>query len=487
MPAPWVPHLERIDEFRFEIPKGAKPAMRTNGIVFADLEMLESVKRDQSLEQLANAACMPGIVGSALAMPDMHQGYGMPVGGVAAFDADDGVVSPGSVGFDQNCGVRLVRTDLTEDEVRPRLRDLVDAMFRAVPTGASRGSVIGELDVKEMEGVATEGVGWAVEKGYGWPEDPEYIEAGGCLEDADFSKVSARAVHRGADEVGSLGSGNHFLEVQRVERILDPAAAKALGLETPGQVAIMIHTGSRGFGHQIATDYIEACMGAMKAYKIELPDRQLACAPVHSPVGEDFWKAMCCGANFAWTNRQLLTHATRAAFAKTFGRSDEELGMRIVYDVCHNIAKVEEHDVDGRRRKVVVHRKGATRAFPPGHPETPAAYRTVGQPVLIPGDMGTGSYVLVGLPTAMERSFGSSCHGAGRLMSRAAATRKFRANEVKAALAAKGIYVRAGSVDGIVEEAPGAYKDVDHVVRIAEGAELTKIVARMFPLGVVKG
>lgn len=487
MREPWVPRLERLDEFRYEIPKGAKPAMRTNGIVFADERMLEQVKRDQALEQLANAACMPGIVGSALAMPDIHQGYGMPVGGVAAFDAEDGVVSPGSVGFDINCGVRLLRTDLTEAELRPRLRELVDEVFRLVPTGASRGSVIGELDPKDLEALSTRGVGWAEERGYAWPEDRDHIEARGCLEDADFSAVSARALHRGRDEVGSLGSGNHFLEVQKVEKVRDAAAAKALGLDRTDQVAVMIHTGSRGFGHQIATDYIEACMGAMRELRIELPDRQLACAPVHSRVGEGYWKAMCCGANFAWTNRQLLTHAARTAFAKTFGRSAEDLGMRIVYDVCHNIGKFEEYEIDGRRRRVLVHRKGATRAFPAGHRETPSRYRDVGQPVLIPGDMGSGSYVLVGLPTAMERSFGSSCHGAGRVMSRAAATRTFRANEVKAKLAQRGVYVRAGSIEGIVEEAPGAYKDVDHVVRIAEGAGLTRIVARMAPLGVVKG
>lgn len=482
----WQGPLNRLDAFAYEIPRSYKPAMRTSGVIFIDEPMIAQLRQDNAAEQVANVATMPGIVGRSLAMPDIHWGYGFPIGGVAAFDYDEGVISPGGIGYDIDCGVRLLRTSLREADVRPRIHELVDTIFHNVPSGVGEGGLV-KLSRQDLGRLATEGVAWAVEKGYAWPEDPRHIEAGGHLADADFGKVSDRAITRGRGQVGSLGSGNHFLEVQRVDRIYDETAAKALGLEGVGQVAVMIHTGSRGFGHQIATDYIAACEGVVKREKIELPDLQLACAPVHSKEGRDYWAAMCCGANFAWTNRQLITNGVREAFAKTFGRSAEELGLEIVYDVCHNIGKVEDHQVDGRRRKVVVHRKGATRAFPAGHPETPADYKDVGQPVLIPGDMGTCSFVLVGLTTAMERSFGSSCHGAGRLMSRAAATRKYRANEVIKSLSDRGIYVHAATKAGIVEEAPGAYKNVEDVVRVAEGAGLTKIVARMVPLGVVKG
>jgi len=482
----WKGPTEQLDEFRYLIPRSYKPAMRTDGLVFADAKMMEQVKKDFAPEQVANVATMPGIVGRSLAMPDIHWGYGFPIGGVAAFDHDEGVLSPGGVGFDINCGVRLIRTDLTESEVRPRIRELTDTVFRNTPSGVGEGGLI-RVSKAELKEVTERGVPWAVEKGYGWPEDPDRIEAKGCLPDADFSKVSERAIARGKDQVGSLGAGNHFVEIQKVDRVHDAEAAKALGLMGVGQVCVMIHTGSRGFGHQIATDYIATSEHAIKKYGIELPDRQLACSPIHSPEGQDYRRAMACGANFAWTNRQLITHGTRKAFEKVLGRSADDLGMHIVYDVCHNIVKIEEHTVDGQRRKVAVHRKGATRAFPPGHPETPARYAEVGQPVLIPGDMGSSSFVLVGLPTAMDRSFGSSCHGAGRAMSRSAATRQYRANDVIKALADRGIYLHAASKAGIVEEAPGAYKDVEHVVRVAEGAGLTRIVARMVPLGVVKG
>ncbi len=486
MGAGWQGPLNRLDAFAYEIPQSYKPGMRTSGLIFIDEPLIAQLRQDQAAEQVANVATMPGIVGRSMAMPDIHWGYGFPIGGVAAFDHDDGVISPGGIGYDINCGVRLLRTDLTEGEVRPKIRELVDAIFHNVPSGVGEGGLI-KVSRQELGRVTTEGVAWAVEKGYAWPEDPEHIEAHGHLDAADFGKVSDRAITRGRDQVGSLGSGNHFLEVQKVDRIYDDAAAKALGLETVGQVCVMIHTGSRGFGHQIASDYIATCEGVVKRENIVLPDLQLACAPVHSKEGQDYWAGMCCGANFAWNNRQLITHGVRNAFAKTFARSAEDLGMHIVYDVCHNIGKVEEHEVAGRRRKVVVHRKGATRAFPPGHPETPEKYQAVGQPVLIPGDMGTYSFVLVGLPAAMQRSFGSSCHGAGRLMSRAAATRMYRANEVVRALGDRGIYIHAATKAGIVEEAPGAYKNVEDVVRVAEGAGLTKIVARMVPLGVVKG
>ena len=482
----WQGPLNRLDPFTYEIPRSYKPQMRTSGLIFVDEPMIAQLRQDQAAEQVVNVATMPGIVGRSMAMPDIHWGYGFPIGGVAAFDHDEGVISPGGIGFDINCGVRLLRTDLTEADVRPRIRELVDTMFHNVPSGVGQGG-LAKVSRQDLGRLATEGVSWSVEKGYAWPEDLQHIEAQGHLADAAFEKVSDRAIARGRDQVGSLGSGNHFLEVQRLDRIYDEAAARALGLDRVGQVCVMIHTGSRGFGHQIASDYIAVCEGVVKREKIELPDLQLACAPVHSKEGQDYWSAMCCGANFAWNNRQVITHGVRNAFAKIFGRSAEDLGIDIVYDVCHNIGKVEEHEVDGARRKVVVHRKGATRAFPPGHAETPAEYQQVGQPVLIPGDMGTCSFVLVGLPTAMTRSFGSSCHGAGRLMSRAAATRMYRANEVVRSLGDRGIYVHAATKAGIVEEAPGAYKNVEDVVRVAEGAGLTKIVARMVPLGVVKG
>ena len=482
----WDGPLEKVDAFRYQIPRSYRPQMRTDGVIFIDESMVAQLRQDQAAEQVANVATMPGIVGKSLAMPDIHWGYGFPIGGVAAFDHESGVVSPGGVGFDVQCGVRLLRTNLVESEVRPRIKELVDACFTNVPSGVGEGGVV-KVTRKDLESLTTEGVAWAIEKGYAWGEDVDHIESGGCLPDAAFEKVSERAISRGKDQVGSLGAGNHFLEIQKVDRIYDEDAARGLGLGPSGQVCVMIHTGSRGFGHQIATDYIAACVGAAKREKIELPDQQLACAPVHSREGQDYWKAMCAAGNFAWNNRQVITHGTRTAFETVLGRSAEDLEMSLVYDVAHNIAKIEEHQVDGTRRKVVVHRKGATRAFPPGHPDTPAKYKEVGQPVLIPGDMGTYSFVLVGLPTAMNRSFGSSCHGAGRRMSRKAATRMYRAGEVVRALGEKGIYIHAASKEGIVEEAPGAYKNVEDVVRVAEGAGLTKIVARMVPLGVVKG
>lgn len=482
----WRGPLEKLDPFRFAIPRSYKPQMRTSGLIFIEESMIPQLRQDRAPEQVANVATMPGIVGMSMAMPDIHWGYGFPIGGVAAFDFDTGVISPGGIGYDINCGVRLIRTDLLEADVRPHIRALTDACFKNVPSGVGEGGLV-KVSRQDLSRLATDGVEWAVAKGYAWADDPDHIEAEGHLADADFSRVGERAVARGKDQVGSLGAGNHFVEIQRVDRVYDDQAAKTLGIDRVGQVCIMVHTGSRGFGHQIATDYIEVCERVVKREKIELPDLQLACAPIGSKEGQDYWKAMCCGANFAWNNRQLITFGVRNAFADIFHRSAEDLGMGIVYDVCHNIGKVEEHRVDGERRKVVVHRKGATRAFPAGHPETPAKYRSVGQPVLIPGDMGTCSFVLVGLPTAMERSFGSSCHGAGRRMSRKAATRIYDARDVVKSLEDRGIYLHAASRAGIVEEAPGAYKNVEDVVRVAEGAGLTKIVARMVPLGVVKG
>jgi len=437
---------------------------------------------DEFLERLEGSAGVSGVVWDRIVSVEER-----PVDEVYDFsvtNAHHNFIAEGFVV--SNCGVRLVRTDLTESDVRPKLKELVDTCFVNVPSGVGEDGIV-KVSRQELDRLTTEGVAWSVAKGYAWPHDPDHIEARGCLPDADPGKVSEKAKARGKNQVGSLGAGNHFVEIQKVDRIYDARAAVALGIDTPGQVCIMIHTGSRGFGHQIATDYIETCETVVKREGYVLPDRQLACAPVGAKEGQDYWAAMCAGANFAWNNRQLITHGTRNAFSKVFGRSAEDLGMDIVYDVCHNIGKFEEHVIEGKRQSVLVHRKGATRAFPPGHAETPAKYKEIGQPVLIPGDMGTYSFVLVGLPSAMDRSFGSSCHGAGRQMSRAAATRKYRASDVVKSLSDRGIYLHAASKAGIVEEAPGAYKNVEDVVRVAEGAGLTKIVARMVPLGVVKG
>src|SRR2546429_3955297 len=482
----WRGALDKRDALRYEIPRSYKAAMRTNGVIFIDEPMVAQLRQDQAPEQVANVATMPGILGNAMAMPDIHWGYGFPIGGVAAFDYDAGVISPGGIGYDLNCGVRRIGTNLREAEACTRLRALTDACFENVPSGVGEGGNT-KLSRQDLAKLGTEGIAWAVDKGYAWPDDPEHIEARGHLEDADFSKVSERATVRGKDQLGSLGAGNHFVEIQKVDRVFDERAAKAMGIGDVGTVCVMIHTGSRGFGHQIATDYIEVCERVVKRENIELPDLQLACAPIGSKEGQDYWKAMCCAANFAWNNRQLITFGVRNAFADVLGRPADALGMGIVYDVCHNIGKVEEHVAAGGRRQVLVHRKGATRAFPAGHPETPATYRDVGQPVLIPGDMGTCSFVLVGQPAAMDLSFRPRCHGAGRQMSRKAATRTYSANQVLQSLERRGIYVHAASRAGIVEEAPGAYKNVEDVVRVAEGAGLTKIVARMVPLGVVKG
>lgn len=481
----WTGPLKRLDDYRWEIPQTYKPQMRTRGIIYADSELIEQITQDMAPEQVANVATLPGIVGAAQAMPDIHWGYGMPVGGVAAFDENEGIISPGAVGYDINCGVKLLKTNLVESDVRPKMKELIDTIFHNVPSGVgSRGRI--KVTVQDLRSAVEEGIGWAVENGYGWEEDRKIVESQGRLDGADSSKVSDMATKRGVPQLGSLGAGNHFLEVQKVETIHDEVAAKALGLRQ-GQVTVLIHSGSRGFGHQVATDYIRVAEESVKRNSIWLPDRQLACMPIHSKEGRDYYSAMAAAANFGWNNRQLITHWVRQSFEKVFGRPAEELGLSTVYDVGHNTAKVEEHTVDGVRRKVYVHRKGATRAFPPGHMDVPSPYRHVGQPVLIPGNMGTYSFVLVGNPRAMEASFGSTCHGAGRVMSRAEATRRYRANEVTQALNRSGIYIHAASREGIVEEAPGAYKDAEKVVRVAEGAGLTKIVAKLVPMGVMKG
>jgi tRNA-splicing ligase RtcB (3'-phosphate/5'-hydroxy nucleic acid ligase) len=480
-----VPTLVQLDEFTYRIDPSEQPGMRVPGILFSDAALLSSVEGDPSLAQLANVATLPGIERNALAMPDIHFGYGFPVGGVAAFDLADGVVSPGGIGYDINCGVRLIRTTLTVDEVRPRLAELVDRLYREVPSGVgSHGGT--PLSPSEVDEVLAGGAKWAVHHGLGRASDLMFQEEEGCLASAAPNEVSESARKRGLKQLGTLGSGNHFLEVQGVDRVLDAPAAEAMGL-VPGRVVVMLHTGSRGLGHQVATDFIARMDRRLAEEGTTLVDRQLSCAPVGSDDGQRYLGAMAAGANFAWANRQAITHAVRRSFSAVFARPEEELDLSVVYDIAHNMAKVETHRADGGTKRLLVHRKGATRAFPAGREEVPAPYRPFGQPVLIPGDMGTASYVLVGLPTSMERSFGSSCHGAGRRLSRHAAVRAFRFDEVTRALRGRGIVVRSASREGVTEEAPGAYKDVEEVVRVAEGAGLTRRVARLVPLGVVKG
>ncbi len=486
MPQDWKGPLKKLDGYRYEIPKSYKAEMRTPGIIYADAKMIKNVVKDFAPEQVANVATMPGLEKASMAMPDIHWGYGFPIGGVAAFNEEEGVLSPGGVGYDINCGVRLIRTNLRKDDVEEKIRPLVDTLFENVPSGVgSKGKI--RLTHQELREVLDRGAPWAVDNGYGWEKDTERIEQGGSFQQANPDKVSPKAMDRGKPQVGSLGAGNHFLEVQYIEEIRNPEAAKALGMDGIGQVVLMVHTGSRGCGHQIATDYIRLHEQAVKKYDIKLPDRQLACAPVHSPEGQDYFQAMYAAANYAFANRQLITHWSRQAFEKVLGQSAEDLGMEIVYDVCHNMAKLEEHRVNGEKKRVYVHRKGATRAFPPGHSEIPAKYRDVGQPVLIPGSMGTSSFVLVGTERAMEETFGSTCHGAGRTMSRKAASRKWRADEIKESLAGRGIYVHSASWKGLVEEAPGAYKDVESVVEVCQGAGISDIVVKLRPFGVMKG
>lgn len=621
----WNGPLEKIDRYRYRIPSSyqgerGNVRMRAEGLIFASPSMIDQIKRDNALEQVANVATLPGLVGGSMAMPDIHSGYGFSIGGVAATDSEEGVISPGGVGFDinclsgstevwmgdggleeiknlnykekvlifdylknrvekaqillalekrdrifeistkggyqiyatldhpiltsegmrevrylgkgelvgiydeefgfdaiksirpkgveevfditvsnplhnfiasnfvvSNCGVRLLRTNLTSNDLdEKRVRGLVDQMFANVPSGVgSKGKV--RLRGKEIEEVLEEGAKWAVDNGYGWEKDLEFIEEKGQMKTADSSLVSEEAKRRGIPQLGSLGAGNHFLEIQRVEEIYEPEVAKTFGIENKGQIAVMIHTGSRGCGHQICTDYLRVLERAVRKYNIDLPDRQLACAPVKSKEAEDYFKAMACGANFAFANRQMITHWVREAFEKTLNYSAKDMGLKVIYDVCHNIAKLEEHEVDKKRKKVYVHRKGATRAFCKGMEQVPTEYRSVGQPVLIPGDMGTASYLLVGTEQAMKETWGTTCHGAGRLMSRTRARREFRANEIIDALKKKGTYIRAASLKVVTEEAPDAYKDVSQVVEAVEGAGISRKVAKMIPLGVVKG
>lgn len=474
--------LEALDAYRFRIARDERRGMRTEVIIYASQALIDQIRKDQSLEQAMNVATLPGIVGVSLAMPDIHQGYGFPIGGVAATDIENGVVSPGGVGFDINCGVRLVRTNLTRDEVRPRLRELVNQLFRDIPCGTGSEGPI-RLSNQQLDQVLAEGARWAVRQGYGVEQDVVFAEESGCLAGADPDKVSAKAKERGRPQLGTVGSGNHFLEVQWVEQIHDEQAARVMGLEL-NQIAVLIHCGSRGLGHQVCTDYLAEMGAAMKRYQITLPDRQLACVPIRSPEGQAYLAAMRASANFAWANRQVILHFLRGSLEKLFG---SQVRAELVYDVAHNIAKEERHQVNGQQRRVLVHRKGATRAFPPGHRDIPAAYRQIGQPVLIPGSMGTASWVLVGTERAMQETFGSVCHGAGRLLSRTAARKGRNARQVQEQLEQQGILVRSETRDGILEEVPEAYKNVDEVIEVVHAAGLARKVARLRPMAVIKG
>ena len=480
-------NLEPVEPFVWRVPQGTVPGMRVPGIVFATEEMATKAVEDRAVEQVANVATLPGIVKASYAMPDIHWGYGFPIGGVAATDPDDGgVVSPGGVGFDIACGVRLLRSDLDwERDVRERIEQLVLTLGQRVPRGmGGKGRL--RLSRGDVEKVLREGVGYPLSQGIGWPEDEELCEDHGVLAEARPEHLSDRAVERGAPQLGSLGAGNHFLEVQVVDRIVDEPAATAMRL-FEGQVCVMLHSGSRGLGHQTCTDFLRRVDEDMRALNIEVPDRQLACVPLDHPTAQEYLGAMSAAANFARANRHVLAQAVREAFEIVFGRSDRDLGLSMVYDVAHNLAKMEEHDVEGRPRDLCVHRKGATRAFGPGHPELPDRYRQIGQPVLIPGSMGTASYVLVGTDRARERSFASTCHGAGRAMSRTKAKKVMSGPELRTSMKERGITVAASQWRLLAEEAPYAYKDVSQVVDACEGAGLSKTVARLRPAGVVKG
>jgi tRNA-splicing ligase RtcB len=479
-----IERLKRIDENRLEVPVDYKPGMRTKGVIYVD-NVLEKELESESIEQVANVATLPGIVGASMAMPDIHTGYGFPIGGVAAFDIKEGIISPGGVGYDINCGVRLLKSNLKKDILVPKLKELIDALYNEIPSGVgSKGKI--RLGPEDEEKLLLKGAGWAVEKGLGDTSDLEKIESGGCLEGADPSIVSQKAYERGKAQQGTLGSGNHFLEVQYVDEIYDEKIANAIGL-FKDQITVMIHSGSRGLGHQICTDFLEVMNRAVQKYNIVLPDRELACAPFNSTEAQDYFAAMKAAANYAWGNRQCLMHWTREVFMSVFNVSPAELGMTLIYDVAHNIAKIEEHIVNGKKKKLVVHRKGATRAFPPGHPELPAVYRNLGQPVLIPGDMGRASFVLIGTEKAMNETFGSTCHGAGRVMSRHQAIRQAKGRAIWREMEDRGIIVRAAGRETLAEEMSEAYKDVSNVVEVVHNAGISLKVARLRPLGVIKG
>lgn len=477
--------LEKVGDYEWKIPAGFKPCMKTDAIIFADEYLLEKMESDLTLDQAANVACLPGIELYSYVMPDGHQGYGFPIGGVAGFDIEDGVISPGGVGYDINCGVRVLRTNLSLQDVKSKLRDLVDAIFKNVPSGVGSTGYL-KLTFRDLDEVLEYGVKWAIERGYGWERDAVHTEEEGSMKGARADKVSRVAKQRGHEQLGTLGAGNHFLEIQVVEEIYDPHIAKIMGITHVGQITVMIHTGSRGLGHQVASDYLMIMERAMRKYGISVPDRELAAVPFKSPEAQDYFAAMAAAANFAWANRQIITHWVRESFRQVYKRDPEEFDLEVIYDVAHNIAKIEEHIVNSEKYKVVVHRKGATRAFPPGHPDIPEDYKSIGQPVLIPGSMGTASYILVGIYEG-ARTWYSAPHGAGRWLSRGEAIRSYSPDRVISELERKGIAIRAATKRVVSEEAPEAYKDVDRVVFVAEKVKIAKPVVKLVPIGVVKG
>lgn len=477
--------LKSISEYKWEIPQSFRQDMRVPVHLFATRRMLESVMKDRSLEQAVNAATLPGLVKHVVVMPDMHQGYGFPIGGVAATRLPDGVISPGGIGYDINCGVRMLGSQISLEAAQPHLDALANALNRFCPSGVGEKGAV-RMTEAELEAVCRQGSRWALKQGFASQADIRRTEESGCVEGADPSKVSQRARQRGRPQLGSLGAGNHFIEIDLVEQLFDPQAASVMGLEQ-GMLAVQIHCGSRGFGHQICTDYVDALQGAVRRYGIHLVDRELVCAPLNSPEGQNYLAAMRCAANYAFANRQVLANSARKAFEQVLAGKVKDWQLHQVYDICHNMGKIETHTINGERMQVCVHRKGATRAFGPGSPELPDEYKPIGQPVLVPGSMGTASWVLVGTTASMDQSFGSSCHGSGRLMSRHAAKRKVRGEKLLKELEAEGIHIRAGSMAGLAEEAPQAYKDVDQVVEAVVGAGIARKVARLHPLAVIKG
>jgi tRNA-splicing ligase RtcB len=471
--------LRKINENTWEIPQQGE--MKVPALIYSSARLLADVRHDMTLDQARNVACLPGIQRMSYVMPDAHQGYGFPIGGVAAFDLDEGVISPGGVGYDINCGVRLLRTDYTEQDITARRKELLSEIFKEVPAGVGKGGIT-KLSRGVLKEILVKGAEWAVENGYGTKEDLERTEEYGRMKDADWTSVSDRAMERGIPQLGTLGAGNHFLEIQKVQEVFDKETAAAFGVQAEGQILVMVHCGSRGLGHQVATDYIELMENAFGTKG--LPDRELVNAPFRSELGQRYYRSMCAAVNYAFANRQMIAHWVRDVFAKVLGSAK---GMRQVYDVCHNVAKVEKHPVGGRARDLCIHRKGATRSFGPGRPEIPDVYRSAGQPVIIPGSMGTASYLLVGTTEAEELSFGSTAHGAGRVMSRHEALRRFRGEQIRDDLAKRGIELKSTSWKGVAEEASAAYKDVDEVVRVSHEVGIGRLVAKVVPVGVMKG
>ncbi len=479
--------VKKINDFEFKIEKDESKNMKVPVTIYSNDDLISKMISDRTIDQAVNVATLPGVVKHVVVLPDGHEGYGFPVGGVAATDLDTGVISPGGVGYDINCGVRLLRTNIGTEDLKTDIKNLVDGLFKSIPTGVGTEGVL-QLTKSQLDDLLIEGVDWAISRGYGNKHDSEVCEEGGKMDGADPTCVSDTARKRGAPQLGSLGSGNHFLEIQKVDKIYDEHAAKIMGLYNEGQITVLIHCGSRGFGHQVCSDYLRISEIAMKKYDISLSDRELACVPNYSIEGENYRKAMYSALNFAWANRQMITHWTRKTLEKFFSLTEADLDMKLVYDVSHNIAKIEHHRIEGHDSKdLVIHRKGATRAFPAGMIEVPPSYRSIGQPVIIPGSMGTASWILLGSPGSMDLSFGSTAHGAGRTMSRSAAKRNYSADSVRKGLESKGIYIKSLTKAGMVEETPQAYKDVDSVVNISHSLGIATKVARLVPLGVIKG